>query len=137
MALFKPHQICLVLTLVLVVGLFTTGAFGDPGCGNFCCCRNNLIEMGHSPRVPGPKPADSCNIDSVLPCNSGSGRNLEPPDFIPTSRGGRQWVLSITAETTADFLEGSVDPGEQAAGRFECEIVSSPPIYLLKTTFLI
>ena len=134
---FISKAICLALTLVLGMSLFTAGAIADSRCGKKCCTQSSPMDMHHSNGKLKPSSAGFCNGDPMVPCDLETGQSSELTEFILCSVCGNQPNTVGLARTNSDSLTDRHDFRGDGHYQFVRENSRAAPIYLQNSSILI
>ena len=129
--------LCTALVLILSGSLFAAGAMPPDGCGLKCCCQNSPNHVQRLAEKQMRAPMGCCSGVPASPCDLQPAKSIELPEMTLVSSYGN--FANAGGSTAA--LTDAYDNRQFSGGSFYAQDLdpkfNSPPLYLLKLSFLI
>ncbi len=129
-------SICIILTLLLVIGFFATSAGAKPNCKDKKCMQS-VMGGGHHPgkAMPLALAAECCSDPHNVPCDFQPSRSITLPNLcISSGRTENHNFSSALVKTIDSFTNDHLSRDYKQL--IVVELFQSAPIYLQNQSFI-
>ena len=130
-------SLCIFVSALLCISLFTAGLMAAPDCGTRCCCSiDSQVKGQHTMPMKIQSPQGCCGGNASMPCDIQNTQPHELPDALLTSS------YSYNPQTMSSVVgQASFEPAtfDSAGAKYSASInqhFRSPPLYLQNLAIL-